>query len=109
MAAAGHYGMSRKSWNERFTWGENHLYQMMAAADDPLNRLELWRDAADPWQFLQCCIGLRDTVREQRTAALSGLTRPPAAAGSWRLSHATLALVEPATCMAPPRMTFTRR
>ena len=67
MAAAGHYGMSRKSWNERFTWGEDHLYQMMAAADDPLNKLELWRDAADPWQFLQCCIGLRDTVREQRT------------------------------------------
>ena len=72
MAAAGHYGMSRKSWNERFTWGENRLYQMMAAADDPLNRLELWRDAADPWQFLQCCIGLRDTVREQRTGCLSG-------------------------------------
>ena len=62
-----HYGMSRKSWSERLTWAENHLYQMMAAARGPLNRLELWRDASDPWQFLQCCIGLRDTVREQRT------------------------------------------
>ena len=67
MAAAGHYGMSRSSWSDRLQWAEDHLYQMMAAADDPLNRLELWRDAADPWQFLQTCIGLRDVVRENRT------------------------------------------
>ena len=63
MAAAGHYGMSRAKWPDRLQWGTDHQYQMIAAADDPLSRLELWRDAKDPWQYLQCCMGIRDITR----------------------------------------------
>ena len=69
MAAAGHYGLSRSKWSERLQWAEDRLYQLMAAADDPLNRLELWRDAKQPWQFLQTCIGIREAVRDNKTGA----------------------------------------
>lgn len=53
MAAAGHYGLGKKSWDERLAWGRNNLHLMAAVAQAPLDRLDLWRDAADPWQFLQ--------------------------------------------------------
>ena len=69
MAAAGHHGMSRSRWHERLAWAEERIYQMIAAADDPLNRLELWRDAKDPWQYLQCCIGVRDITRTGKSGA----------------------------------------
>ena len=69
MAAAGHHGMSRAKWPDRLQWAQDHQYQMIAAADDPLNKLELWRDAADPWQYLQTCIGIRDAIRGKTTGA----------------------------------------
>jgi DNA-directed RNA polymerase len=61
-AAAGHWGMSRNSWSERLQWGQDHRQAMVAAAEDPLGRLELWRSAKDPWQFLQTCRGLREAL-----------------------------------------------
>ena len=59
-AAAGHWGMTRDTWADRLQWGRDHLPGMLAAAEDPLSRLELWRSAKDPWQFLQTCIGLKE-------------------------------------------------
>lgn len=53
-AAAGHWG-ERSGWAERLRWGRDRLPEMVAAAQDPLDRLDLWRGAKDPWQFLQCC------------------------------------------------------
>lgn len=52
-AAAGHWGMSRRTWAERLEWGKQQLERMVAAAADPLDRSELWCEAKDPWQFLQ--------------------------------------------------------
>ena len=52
-AAAGHWGLSRASWPERLQWGRANIERLRAVAEAPLDRLELWRDAADPWQFLQ--------------------------------------------------------
>ena len=52
-AAAGHYGLGRSSWEERRQWGRDHLPQIQRLVESPLDRLELWRDAKDPWQFLQ--------------------------------------------------------
>lgn len=52
-AAAGHYGLGRASWSDRLSWGQERLQQICAAGLDPFERLELWRDAKDPWQFLQ--------------------------------------------------------
>lgn len=60
-AAAGHYGV-RGSWQARLEWGQQHLAQMGAVAEAPLDRLELWRDAKDPWQYLQLC----KAIAEQR-------------------------------------------
>ena len=40
---------------------------MLAAAADPLGKLELWRNAADPWQYLQLCRGLKEALETGRT------------------------------------------
>jgi DNA-directed RNA polymerase len=57
-AAAGHWGL-RSSWQERLDWGLGNVQRMLACADEPLNRVDLWRDAKDPWQFLSCCRALQ--------------------------------------------------
>lgn len=53
MAAAGHYGLSRAPWGERLRWGRANVDRLRAAAAEPLDRIGAWRDAKDPWQFLQ--------------------------------------------------------
>ena len=68
-AAAGHWGMSRDTWADRLTWGRKNVDRMLAVAEDPLAKLELWRGAKDPWEFLQACYG----VRESRTTGESGV------------------------------------
>ena len=68
-AAAGHWGMTRSTWEDRLQWGRDHLPEMLAAAEDPLSRLELWRGAKDPWQYLQVCIGMKE-VRETGTTGV---------------------------------------
>jgi DNA-directed RNA polymerase len=40
------------------------LIEMCAAAEAPLDRLELWRDAKDPWQYLQLCRAIAQQVAE---------------------------------------------
>lgn len=52
-AAAGHFGLSKSSWAERLAWGQANTWRMTAIATDPLDRIDLWKEAADPWQFLQ--------------------------------------------------------
>ena len=68
--AAGHWGMSRCSWQERLSWGKKNIDRMVAAAEDPLGKLELWRSAKDPWQFLQCCLGIREAQATGHTGAM---------------------------------------
>ena len=53
-AAAGHWGL-RTSWADRLQWGRHNLDRMLAAAEEPLERAHLWRDAKEPWQFVACC------------------------------------------------------
>lgn len=67
MAAAGHWGMSRRPWAERLQWGKDNLERMVAAADDPINRAELWADAKDPWQFLQVADAVASWLRDPST------------------------------------------
>ena len=66
-AAAGHYGLSRSSWADRLQWGQDNRQRMLAAAEDPLGRLELWRSAKDPWQYLQTCKGLKEALETGST------------------------------------------
>ena len=47
-AAAGHHGLGRASWEERSSWGWDNRQLMLAVAENPLGKLELWRSAADP-------------------------------------------------------------
>jgi len=61
-AAAGHDGLGRASWADRLAWGQENRQRMVAAAEDPLGRLELWRSTKDPWQFLQLCKGLKEAI-----------------------------------------------
>ncbi len=58
-AAAGHYGI-RGSWADRLEWGKNHIPEMISIAEDPLNKVELWRGAKDKWQYLQLCKAVAD-------------------------------------------------
>ena len=60
MAAAGHYGLGKNTWEERLSWGRDNLRLMAAIAEEPLDRLDLWSDAADPWQFLQVAKAIAD-------------------------------------------------
>ena len=59
-AAAGHYGLGKKTWKERLDWGKQNLHLLSAVAQHPLDRLDLWKDAADPWQFLQAAKAISD-------------------------------------------------
>ena len=68
--AAGHYGLSRSTWAERLSWGQQHIDLMVAAAADPLNRTELWRSAKDPWQFLQACYGVKEAKEQGSTGVM---------------------------------------
>lgn len=58
-AAAGHYGI-RGTWEEREKWGVVHIPEMCSLVDSPLDRLELWRGAKDPWQYLQLAKAISD-------------------------------------------------
>lgn len=52
IAAAAHYGING-SWRLRERWGQEHLRMMQAIAANPLDRLDDWKAAKEPWQFLQ--------------------------------------------------------
>lgn len=67
-AAAGHWGL-RSNWADRLAWGREHMQQMVAAAEAPLDRLELWRDAKDPWQFLQLCRAIAQQVADPNSSS----------------------------------------
>lgn len=62
-AAAGHWGL-RATWQARLQWGRENLALMIAAAEAPLDRLELWRGAKEPWQFLQLCRAIAAQVAD---------------------------------------------
>jgi DNA-directed RNA polymerase len=64
-AAAGHWG-ERGTWAERLAWGKENLDLLIAAAEHPLDRVDLWRDAKDPWQFLQVCRAVRQWLVDPR-------------------------------------------
>jgi DNA-directed RNA polymerase len=62
--AAGHWGLGKAKWDERLAWGKQHLDLLTAIADDPLERLELWRGADDPWQLLQAAKAVRQWLED---------------------------------------------
>jgi DNA-directed RNA polymerase len=63
-AAAGHWGLGKAKWGERLNWGKQNLDLLTAIADDPLERLELWRGADDPWQLLQVARAVRQWLED---------------------------------------------
>jgi DNA-directed RNA polymerase len=65
--AASHWGI-RGNWANRLEWGRQHLIEMCAAAEAPLDRLDLWRDAKDPWQYLQLCRAIAQQVADPNTS-----------------------------------------
>lgn len=62
-AAAIHWGV-KGSWAERLQFGRDQLDRMLAAAEDPLERAHLWRDAKDPWQFLGICRAMQQWLQD---------------------------------------------
>ncbi len=62
-AGAIHWGI-KGSWAERLQFGRDNFERMLAAAEEPLDRVHLWRDAKEPWQFLACCRALQQWVED---------------------------------------------
>ena len=60
MAAAGHFGLSKQTWDERLDWGKRNLHLLSAVAQHPLDRIDLWKEADDPWQFMQMAMAIND-------------------------------------------------
>ena len=60
-AAANHWGV-RRSWAERLRWGQEHLSDMVAAGQAPLEQVGWWRQAKEPWQFLQLCRAIQQQI-----------------------------------------------
>jgi DNA-directed RNA polymerase len=67
MAAAGHYGLGKAKWADRLDWGKQNLERLTAIAEEPLERLELWRGADDPWQLLQVARAVRQWLADPTT------------------------------------------
>lgn len=67
IGAAGHFGLGREPFNERLKWGKENINLMRSVAKDPLEKLELWRNANDPWQFLQACKGVVEAIDTGQT------------------------------------------
>ena len=66
MAAAGHYGLGKSAWSDRLEWGKANLHLMSAVAQEPLDRMDLWKDASDPWQFLQVAKAVNEWLLDPR-------------------------------------------
>ena len=52
-AAAGHYGLSRATWDERRRWGMENITMLLAVAENPLALADQLALASEPWQLLQ--------------------------------------------------------
>ena len=63
-AAAGHFGLGKATWQERLSWGRNNIERLVAAAENPLDQLDLWSGAKEPWQFLQMAQAFRSWLRD---------------------------------------------
>jgi DNA-directed RNA polymerase len=66
-AAAGHYGLGKQSWAERTQWGRAHLDMLDAIAHNPLDLVDAWVGADDPWQFLQAAKAISDFLADETT------------------------------------------
>jgi len=66
-AAAGHYGLGHSTWDERVQWGRAHLDQMDQTALRPLDLVDAWKGADDPWQYLQACKAISDYLADEST------------------------------------------
>lgn len=62
-AAASHWGL-RSSWRERLRWGQIHISDMVMAGQAPLERVSWWREAKEPWQFLQLCRAIQQQIAD---------------------------------------------
>ena len=64
MAAANHFGECGE-WSERLKWGKENLAEMCAVAKDPIEQVGIWKDAKEPWQYLQMCKAIADQVKDK--------------------------------------------
>lgn len=79
-AAAGHWGLTRSSWRDRWNWSMEETWRLEAIAEDPIGRADLWRGAKQPWQFLQLARawshpeeGCRTPIRLDQTCSGAGI------------------------------------
>ena len=66
-SAAGHWGLSRATWDERLQWGLSNLELLVALAENPLNLSDRLATASDPWQLLQAARAIRAWLQDRAT------------------------------------------
>jgi DNA-directed RNA polymerase len=79
-AAAGHWGLTRSEWSARMDWGVKEMWRLETIAYDPIGNADLWREAKQPWQFLQMARawsepgeGCRVPIRLDQTCSGAGI------------------------------------
>lgn len=59
---AGAYGFDKVGLDERAQWAYNKLDEMRVMCADPLDNVDLWKDADKPFMYLQACMELVDAM-----------------------------------------------
>ncbi|BAQ94429.1 DNA-directed RNA polymerase [uncultured phage_MedDCM-OCT-S38-C3] len=67
-AAGTHYGL-KTDWNSRRAWAANRRDLFRRIAANPLDQIDHWKHAADPWQFLQIVKAIADHLEDDRCAS----------------------------------------
>jgi DNA-directed RNA polymerase len=62
-AAAGHWGEAT-DWGERLRWGKDRIDMFAAISERPLELANEWREAKQPWQFLQMAQAITGWLRD---------------------------------------------
>jgi len=52
------YGMDKGDYASRRAWVDDNMELLEAIAQDPVNTVDLWCRAEDPWQFLAAAMGI---------------------------------------------------
>lgn len=52
------YGMDKGDYESRRAWVDDNMELIMRVASDPVNTVDMWSQADEPWQFLAAAMGI---------------------------------------------------
>ena len=95
--AATTYGLDKANHNARIQWASDHSSLIRSIAANPIDTIDQWEQADEPWCFLAACLELADVWNGKTTSALPcGIDAT--LSGVQHLSSLTLDHTAAATC-----------